>query len=191
MGSACTLRDQRWYYDRRARQRLAEIPVGRFPNDTASYEEVKRLPASRNPWSLALSPDGKRFLVTNTLSRFVEFRTRSMSEVTVLDSERAFVEDRFVVPAASILQGVAWHPSGDLALVTCASPIPRMSPFLGWEICTGHELGLGSGRGSGRDQTSFHAREWFDLRTAACLSQPHGKTNGVRGEAHRDGKESS
>ena len=35
-----------------------------------------------------------------------------MSEVTVIDTERAVVEDRIVVPAANLLQGVAWHPSG-------------------------------------------------------------------------------
>ena len=43
--------------------------------DTQSLQEVKRLEASRNPWSLALSPDGKHLLVTNTLPRFVPFRT--------------------------------------------------------------------------------------------------------------------
>ncbi len=49
-------------------------------------EEVKAWSASRSPWSLALSPDGSQILVTNTLSRFVEFRTPSMSEVTVIDT---------------------------------------------------------------------------------------------------------
>ena len=37
----------------------------------------RRLSASRSPWSLALSPDGSTILVTNTLSRFVKFRTPS------------------------------------------------------------------------------------------------------------------
>ena len=36
--------------------------------DAQSLQEIKRLEASRNPWSLALSPDGKHFLVTNTLA---------------------------------------------------------------------------------------------------------------------------
>ena len=53
--------------------------------DIATGKETKRLAASRNPWSAALSPDGKRLLVTNALSRFVPFRTPPMSEVTVFD----------------------------------------------------------------------------------------------------------
>ena len=45
--------------------------------DVATGKETKRLPASRNPWSAALSPDGKRLLVTNALSRFVQVPHRA------------------------------------------------------------------------------------------------------------------
>jgi YVTN family beta-propeller protein len=58
------------------------------------------------------SPDGQTIFVTHALSRFVPERTPSMSEVTVIDTERAVVTDRSVVKAANLLQGVAWHPSG-------------------------------------------------------------------------------
>ncbi len=43
--------------------------------DVATLQEVKRLSASRSPWSLAQSPDGESILVTHALSRFVPDRT--------------------------------------------------------------------------------------------------------------------
>ncbi len=86
--------------------------------DARSLREEKRLSASRSPWALALSPDGQRLVVTNALSRFVPFREPSISEVTVLDTARKVVDDRPILPAANLLQGVAWHPSGAFALTT-------------------------------------------------------------------------
>ncbi|MFH1924293.1 MAG: multiheme c-type cytochrome, partial [Planctomycetota bacterium] len=108
--------------------------------DTESMKEVKRLAASRSPWSLALSPDGSRIAVTNSLSRFVEFRTPSVSEVTLIDTEGAVVEDRVVVPAANLLQGVAWHPSGEFALITLnrtKNLVPMTRLLQGWTITNG------------------------------------------------------
>jgi YVTN family beta-propeller protein len=108
--------------------------------DTASLEEVKRLAASRNPWSLALSPDGTRIFVTNNLSRFVQFRTPSMSEVTSIDVRRAAVDDRIVIPAANLLQGVSWHPSGEFAFITLnrtKNLVPMTRILQGWTITNG------------------------------------------------------
>ncbi len=140
--------------------------------DTASLKEIKRLEASRSPWSLSLSPDGSRICVTNSLSRFVPFRTAAMSEVTVIDTGflpaggtgflpaggtgflpaggngflpaggngRAVVEDRVVVPAANLLQGIDWHPSGEFALVTMnrtKNLVPMTRLLQGWTITNG------------------------------------------------------
>ncbi len=108
--------------------------------DTADLTEAKRLSASRSPWSLSISPDGTRILATNNLSRFVEFRTPSMSEVTVIDAERAVIEDRIVVPDANLLQGVSWHPSGEYAFVTLnrtKNLVPMTRILQGWTITNG------------------------------------------------------
>jgi YVTN family beta-propeller protein len=108
--------------------------------DTASLTQIKRLEASRSPWSLSLSPDGTRILVTNNLSRFVKFRTPSMSEVTIIDTDRAVVENRVVVPAANLLQGVDWHPSGEFALITLnrtKNLVPMTRLLQGWTITNG------------------------------------------------------
>lgn len=108
--------------------------------DAATLREVKRLTASRSPWSLALSPDGKSLLVTNTLSRFVPERTPSMSEVTVIDTERAQVVDRKVIPAANLLQGVAWHPSGEYGVITLnrtKNLVPMTRLQQAWTISNG------------------------------------------------------
>jgi YVTN family beta-propeller protein len=108
--------------------------------DTAALKEIKRLTASRSPWSLSLSPDGSEIFVTNNLSRFVEFRTPSMSEVTVLDTARAVVAERIVVPAANLLQGVDWHPSGKFAVITLnrtKNLVPMTRLLQGWTITNG------------------------------------------------------
>lgn len=111
--------------------------------EVATLREVKRLAASRSPWSLALSPDGRRLLVTHALSRFVGDRQPSMSEVTVIDTETAMVQDRVVAPAANLLQGIAWHPRGDYAVFTLLRTknlVPMTRINHGWTISNG--LGL-------------------------------------------------
>jgi len=108
--------------------------------DVATLKEVKRLSASRSPWSLAQSPDGKFIYVTHALSRIVPDRTPSLSEVTVIDTDRAMVEDRLLLPAANLLQGVAWHPSGDYALITLLRTknlVPMTRINHGWTISNG------------------------------------------------------
>ena len=108
--------------------------------DTRTLGEIKRIEASRRPWSLALSPDGTRICVTNSLSRFVPFRTPSMSEVTWIDTDRAMVEDRVVLSGSNLLQGVAWHPSGRFALITLnrtKNLVPMTRLLQGWTITNG------------------------------------------------------
>jgi len=117
--------------------------------DLETFDEVKRLSASRNPWSMALSPDGSKIFVTNNLSRFVEFRTPSMSEITVIDTERAVVEDRLTVPETNLLQGVGWHPEGEFALFTLnrtKNLVPMTRILQGWTITNGIGLAWRDGR---------------------------------------------
>jgi YVTN family beta-propeller protein len=111
--------------------------------DTITLKPIKRLSASRSPWSMSLSPDGTRISVTNNLSRFVPFRTPSLSEITVIDTEKVRVQDRAVVPAANLLQGIKWHPGGDYALFTLnrtKNLVPMTRLLQGWTITNG--LGL-------------------------------------------------
>jgi YVTN family beta-propeller protein len=108
--------------------------------DTSSFEEVKRLSASRSPWSLALSPDGSRLFVTNNLSRFVEFRTPPVSEVTAIDVAATEVDDRVALPETNLVQGVAWHPDGEFAMVTInrtKNLVPMTRIQQGWTITNG------------------------------------------------------
>ena len=108
--------------------------------DAMTLAEQKRLTASRGPWSLAISPDGTRIAATNTLSRFIEFRTPSVSEVTVIDLKRAVVEDRIEVPGANLMQGIAWHPRGTFAFVTLnrtKNLVPMTRLVQGWTITNG------------------------------------------------------
>ena len=117
--------------------------------DLATLTEVKRLAASRSPWALAASPDGSKIYATNMLSRFVEPRTAALSEITVLDTNRAIVEDRVVLPATNLLQGVAWHPSGEFALVTMLRTknlIPMTRVAQGWTITNGLGIVWADGR---------------------------------------------
>ncbi|UCF33261.1 MAG: beta-propeller fold lactonase family protein [Phycisphaerales bacterium] len=150
--------------DTKTRARLRTIPVGDEPHgvltdqagkliyvlntsadsisviNATTLKEEKRLTASRGPWSLSMSPDGKLIAATNTLSRFVPFRTPSMSEVTIIDTERAVVENRIVVPAANLVQGVDWHTGGTFALITLnrtKNLVPMTRLLQGWTITNG------------------------------------------------------
>jgi len=108
--------------------------------DTTTLKEIKRLSASRSPWSLSRSPDGSLIYVTNNLSRFVKFRTPSMSEVTAIDTSRSVVESRVVIQAANLLQGIDWHPSGKFALITLnrtKNLVPMTRLLQGWTITNG------------------------------------------------------
>jgi YVTN family beta-propeller protein len=108
--------------------------------DTAAFSEIKRLSASRGPWSLALSPDGSSLLVTNTLSRFVKFRQPSVSEATMVDAERGAVDNRVALPEVNLMQGAAWHPSGEFAFVTMnrtKNLVPMTRILQGWTITNG------------------------------------------------------
>lgn len=147
-----------------SRKVLATIPVGDEPHgvltdasgkhlyvlntsadsisviDTITLKEIKRLSASRSPWSLSRSDDGSLIYVTNNLSRFVKFRTASMSEVTAIDTARTVIQDRVVIPAANLLQGVDWHPSGKFALITLnrtKNLVPMTRLLQGWTITNG------------------------------------------------------
>ena len=78
--------------------------------------------------------------MTNALSRFGKFRTPPMSEVTVFDVAGQRVEDRWVVPEANLLLGVAWHPSGEFALATLnrtKNLVPMTRILQGWTITNG------------------------------------------------------
>jgi YVTN family beta-propeller protein len=144
--------------------------------DLASGKETKRLAASRYAWSAALSPDGRSLLVTNALSRFVPFRTASMSEVTVLDVAGQRVEDRWVVPEANLLLGVAWHPSGEFALATLnrtKNLVPMTRILQGWTITNGLAVLWRDGR---VDQVLLDQPQRYFADTTDVAISPDGKT---------------
>jgi len=117
--------------------------------DTKTMTEHRRLSASRRPWSLARSPDGSSIYVTNTLSRFVDFRTPSVSEVTVINTERMRVTNRIELPASNLVQGIAWHPSGEFALATMnrtKNLVPMTRLLQGWTITNGLSILWKDGR---------------------------------------------
>ena len=108
--------------------------------DAVSLEETWRLSSGRRPWSVALSPDGTRIAVTSALPEFAPFRTSSRSELTLIDAETGAVDDRVIVPDANLLQGVAWHPSGEFALFTLnrtKNLVPMTRLLQGWTITNG------------------------------------------------------
>ncbi|MCP4693149.1 MAG: beta-propeller fold lactonase family protein, partial [Desulfobacterales bacterium] len=143
---------------------LGEIPVGDEPHDlitdregkilyvanagshdisvvdAAAGREVKRLSAGRGAWGLSPSPSGRFIYATNNLSHFVKFRDSSRSEVTVIETENARVDNRIMIPDANLVQGIDFSPDGEFALVTLLRtknllPITRV--MQGWMITNG------------------------------------------------------
>lgn len=108
--------------------------------DAATLEREKKLQAGRAPWSLALSPDGARMLVSNLYSHMTGYLTPMKSEVTVIETARAIVDDRIMAPDTNLMAGIAWHPSGDYALATInrtKNLVPMTRLVQGWTITNG------------------------------------------------------
>ena len=58
----------------------------------------------------------------------------------MIDAETGNVVDRVAVPEANLLLGVAWHPSGEFALVTLnrtKNLVPMTRLLQGWTITNG------------------------------------------------------
>jgi len=143
--------------------------------DTGTFAEIERFAASRGPWSLALSPDGSRIYVTNYLSRFVKFRAPSVSEITIINAKDLRVEDRASVPEANLMLGVAWHPSGEFALVTLnrtKNVLPMTRIVQGWTITNG--LGIVRKDGS-VDQVLLDEPNLYFADTADVAFTPDGR----------------
>jgi len=117
--------------------------------DVAAAREVKRLAASRGPWGVARSPDGRYVYVTNNLPRYGAFRAPLASEVTVIEASGSTVERRLTVPDANLIQGVAFAPSGQFALVTLIRTknlVPMTRNVQGWIVTNGIGVVWADGR---------------------------------------------
>jgi len=108
--------------------------------DLKKGKEIKRLSASRGTWGVTRSPDGEVIYVTNNLSHYVKFRTPSLSEVTVIGTERSYVENRIFIPEANLVQGIDFSPDGEFALVTLIRTknlVPMTRVIRGWVLTNG------------------------------------------------------
>lgn len=108
--------------------------------DAATLRRIKTLRASNGPWSGALAPDGSRLVLTNTYSHDAGLRRPLASEVTVISTGEARVEERWPVEGANLMAGIAWHPSGEFALATLnrtKSMAPMTQLIQGWTITNG------------------------------------------------------
>ena len=65
--------------------------------DAQSLNWTKTLSAGKAPWALALSPDGRQFMISNMQARFA-YREPFVSEATAVETDRAMVAARHVVP---------------------------------------------------------------------------------------------
>lgn len=143
--------------------------------ELSSLRRLKKLAASRRPWGAALSPDGARIAVTHTLPRLVAFQTPPVAELTVIEAARGVIEDRVVFPSANLLKGVAWHPSGEFALVTLnrtKNLVPMTRLLQGWTITNG--LGLMWQDGA-TDQVLLDEPDWGFADPNAVVITPDGR----------------
>lgn len=143
--------------------------------DAATLKETKRLAASRYPWAVSLSPDGSRIIVTHALSRLVGLREPSVSELTLIDTGSATVEERLDVPDTNLLSAVQWHPSGKYALFTLMrtkSLIPMTRLTQGWTITNGVGIAWEDGR---IDQVLLDSPEIGFPDPAALVITPDGR----------------
>jgi YVTN family beta-propeller protein len=105
--------------------------------DLKSGLETKRLLAGRGASYLALSPDGSRIYSTHIYPNIGKFRTPPESEVTVIDTARQIVVDRYRLHNAAGVFHVALSPDGRLGIAAEERPknlIPLAHVEHGWVI---------------------------------------------------------
>ncbi len=105
--------------------------------DLASGAETKRLLAGRGASYLALSPDGSRIYSTHIYPNLTKFRTPLQSEVTVIDTARQMVVERYGLANAAGIFHVALSRDGRLGIAAQLRPknlVPLAHIEHGWVI---------------------------------------------------------
>ncbi len=103
--------------------------------DLKSGEEVKRLLAGRGASYLALSPDGSRIYSTHIYPNLGQFRTPPRSEITVIDTARQMVVDRYGLSNAAGIFHAALSRDGRLGIAAGLRPkdlVPLAHVEHGW-----------------------------------------------------------
>jgi YVTN family beta-propeller protein len=103
--------------------------------DLASAQEIKRLLAGRGASYLALSPDGKRIYCTHVYPNPGAFRTKPVSEITVIDTENRRVVERKPLQNVAGVFHVATSADGKLSVAAQLRPknlIPLAHVEHGW-----------------------------------------------------------
>lgn len=143
--------------------------------DTRSMTVERRLSGGRGPWSLAIRTDGGAAVVTSVRPDPAPFREAAASEVTVLNVPERIVADRPTADEANMLQGVAFVPGTDLALVTLVRSknlIPSTRLEQGWVMTNG----LGVVRPEGRvDQVLLDQPEDYFADPMDIAVSPDGR----------------
>ncbi|MEK7282994.1 MAG: beta-propeller fold lactonase family protein, partial [Acidobacteriota bacterium] len=108
--------------------------------DVARAAERARLAAGRSPYGAAASPDGSHVLVTNRLAAVARPTDPPTSEVTVVEARTGRIVARQMLRNAHLLEGAAFVPPGDLALVAMVRPknlVPALQVERGWMMTNG------------------------------------------------------
>jgi len=103
--------------------------------DLATGKETKRLVAGRGASYLALSPDGKKVYCTHIYPVPGKFRTPPHSEITVIDTARQIVTERYRLDNAAGVFHVALSADGRLGMAAELRPknlIPLAHVEHGW-----------------------------------------------------------
>ncbi len=117
--------------------------------DLNTMDETKRLTVARGSWGMAVSPDEETIYVSNNLSHFVEFRTPCVSEVSVINTKTGYIEDRIMIPAVNMVQGIDVSPDGEFALATMIRTknlVPMTRVIQGWVMNNGFAILWKDGR---------------------------------------------
>ena len=103
--------------------------------DLAAGAEVKRLAAGRGAAYLAISPDGASIYCTHIYPNPGKWRTPPESEITVIDTARQTVKDRYRLPNAAGVFHVALSADGRLGMAAQLRPknlVPLAHVEHGW-----------------------------------------------------------
>jgi hypothetical protein len=145
--------------------------------DAATLEPAVRLAGGREPWRVAISPDGRWAHGVSRLSALHAMEALPVSEVTVIDLAAGRVARRVPLPSCHLAEGIAFLPDGSrslVALVRVRNRLPITQVARGWVMSGALALVPADGTGDAAIlPTDDMDRAWAD--PAGVAVSPDGR----------------
>jgi DNA-binding beta-propeller fold protein YncE len=143
---------------------------------TAPLQELSRPAAGREPFAVAVTPDGTRAYVANRLVGLASLKTTPASELTVIDPVTTRVVQRQPLDSANLSEGICVVPGRGwalLPLVKVRNLVPITQVANGWVMSSG--LAVSDLRTGGLVQVPLDEANDYFADPSGVVVEPSGR----------------